>query len=75
MGEVVFGASNGAINVLYIPRLSTNLLSVGKIADEQIRIFFDAKKVYLIEDTHSFVQLAKNSCFTVGHRNSNNGLY
>ena len=58
MGKVVFGASKGAIrfsNILYIPHLSINLLFVGKIADKQIGIYFDIEKVYLIEDTHSFV--------------------
>ena len=78
MGEVVLGTSNGAIkffDVLYVPGLSTNLLFVGKILDKQIDIYFDAEKVYLIEDTHSFSQLAKSSCFIIGHCDSNNGLY
>ena len=46
MGEVVLGASNGAMkffDVLYVPGLSTNFLSVGKIVDKQIGIYFDAE--------------------------------
>ena len=47
--------------------LTTNLLSIEKIANKQVGMYFDAEKIYLIEDTQPIAKLANSLCILIGH--------
>lgn len=67
-GEIKFG------DVLYVPGVTKNLLSVGRIADGKgkYKLLFDSKKVWILKD---FPAPESSHVVTLGHRDHRNGLY
>lgn len=49
-GCISFSANKALPEVLYIPTISRNLLSIGKLTDQGHRVLFDSKKCYVISN-------------------------
>lgn len=76
-GKVEIPTNSGGIkfdNVLYVPGVTKNLLSVGTIADDKegYKILFDSGKVWILRD---FPIPDAHHVVTEGHRDFKNGLY
>jgi hypothetical protein len=56
-------------NILYVPGVKTNLLSVGKLTDLGYKVFFDSKRCYIFENE------ASGEVFLQGIRDPRNKLY
>jgi hypothetical protein len=64
-----FGKIKSVHNILYVPGVKTNLLSVGKLTDLSYKVFFDSKRCYIFEKE------ASSEVFLQGIRDPRNKLY
>lgn len=76
-GSVNIPTSSGGIkfsDVLYVPEVTKNLLSMGTITDTRkgYKLLFDSSKVWIL---HDFLPPADHYIVTTGSRDSRNGLY
>lgn len=76
-GTVEVPTSSGSIkfdNVLYVPGVTKNLLSVGSITDgkERLKVLFDSKQFWILKDSPV---PASHNIVTTGRRDRRNGLY
>jgi 23S rRNA-/tRNA-specific pseudouridylate synthase len=46
-------------NVMYVPDLRSNLLSVGKITDKGSTVIFENNKVYILDKSTSLIKMEK----------------
>lgn len=76
-GKVAISTDFGEIkigNILYVPGVTKNLLSIGTITDgkEKYKLLFDSGKVWILKD---FPTPKNHHIVTMGYRHLKNGLY